>query len=847
MVLANTQSLAQSNVALSDALKSIENHFGVIISYSDDKVSDLNVSLNMSDNSLEKTLQSLFSNLDLNYEVIDGSNVFIYLPTNPVAKPIIVIQCGYIFGEGDNIPVEFADVYTKDLSKAVSTDVNGYFEIKTEQNQDLISSYLGYEKLNIPFEEKNESLKCKQYQLKKSSILLNPVEITEYLADGISQTSGSNAIIIEPPKMHTLPGDLDGDILAAVQFLPGINSPSESLDGIHVRGGTPDQNLILWDGIPVYQVSHFFGTISAFNPFLVDSVNVYRSGIGSKYGGRVSSVIDINMINDRPKRFTVGAGLNMTQGHLEIATPLWKDAALFLATRTSISDGIETATFDKFAEKVFQGTKLEDADFNAPAGDQLQFNDGNFKFIYNPGSNKFTLSTFGGLNSLGFESRFPGARLFTKDTLALNHAGALLKWEKAWSSRFNSKLSIYGSSFTNDYNLSLRNSNKQDSLIAFNSSLNTIEDGGIDLDFSYQTRENQKLSFGLQVTEKDVALELNRLKDSVSTKELISTKNSVQGLYGEYDLNLSNIIQLNMGLRYQYDDLKKRDYFAPRLSAKTSLTDNLDIKLSTSKHFQFVSQLVLLNINDLGLSNDIWVATSDENQIPVIESNQWTGGIEYNKEDWTIDIEGYVKELTGITTFSTLGPQGSVFDRGVSKIRGIDILIKKRFNNFRSWLSWTMSESLYEFSALNDGPFAANHDQTNVIQWVNLFKHGNWEYSAGIQLKSGLPFTKAIGIDSIMLEDETYRYSIDYESINSSRLIPYLRLDASVVYHFGKSRTKGFRGYAGFSIQNFTNRTNVLRRRYAIAEQDTRSPSLLTIDEYGLRFTPNLSINIWFP
>ena len=835
LFIACKTSFSQKEVDLISALKVVENDFNITFSYSNEILQDLRVSY-AKRSTLDETLKTLFSQTPISFEIVDDSNIILFRKQRSQSRK----YCGYLIDAETGEAIEYANVFTKDHEIVIGTNETGYFEIEGDNISQLFCSFIGYEELIIETSEN-----CPIYKMSPSSVMLNSIEITEYLADGISRTDASNAIIIEPPMMQKMPGNIDGDILNTIQFLPGVNSPNESLDGIFVRGGTPDQNLILWDGIPVFQSSHFFGTVSAFNPFLVDSVNIYRSGIGSKYGGRVSSVIDINTSQKRPERFTVGMGFDLTQAHIDIATPLWKDASLFLSTRRSITDNWVTPTFKRFSEKVFQDTKLEDADFGNPQGDQFRFNDGNLKLMYNPGKNRFSFSTIGGLNFLDFETQFPRADLFSKDSLALRHGGAIFKWERNWSERFKSSFSTGNSSFDYDYQLSAHRNNTPDVALGSTYSKNIITDGHLNMDFELTTRKDQKLQFGYQFSGNDITFDLGQVENGIDTFNRFQFENRLHTLYGDYSIDLANIIHLDMGLRYNYHEKLNNDYFEPRLSAKTAVTDNIDLKLSTSKHFQFISQVVFLDINDLGLSNSIWVAANEEKTIPVIESNQWMGGLVYTKDDWTFDIEGYVKELAGITSFSSLGPNNNTFSVGNSRIRGIDILIKKRFRNYRSWLSWSLSEAVYEFNKIEANPFPANHDQRNVIQWVHLFKNKGWEYSAGITFKSGLPFTQAIGIDTIF-QNSFEREIIEYETTNASRLNPYLRLDASVVYHFGKYRNKGFRGYLGFSMQNISNQLNVLRKRFALSQNNFISPTeLLTIEEYGLRFTPNFTVNIW--
>ena len=225
------------------------------------------------------------------------------------------------------------------------------------------------------------NLPCRNIFLGLALVDFPKIIITEYLADGIDQNSADAHISIKPEKMDMLPGLTEADVLQSIQLLPGVSSPNETASGIFIHGGTPDQNLILWDGIPIYHSGHFFGSISAFNPNVVDDVKVYRGGFGPQYGGRVSGVIDISSTDNIPEQISAGIGINLTHGDAFAKIPLFKQkAALILSFRRSFTDLWQTPTFKQMSKKVFQGTKIEDSQEEAEDDDNLDLTQ-EFHFI----------------------------------------------------------------------------------------------------------------------------------------------------------------------------------------------------------------------------------------------------------------------------------------------------------------------------------------------------------------------------------------------------------------------------------------------------------------------------------
>ena len=828
------------NTSLIEALDILESKNQIVFSYDNEIIENKNVSLNAGDYSLQKILELICVQASLHFEFIDNK----YVLLTPLANyNKLDYLCGYIKDGKTGEAIQVASVYTESFESSTETDSTGYFRIDlSAEDKKVLVSYLGYSPFAIELAYASNS-PCQVYNLIPQTITFETVILKEYLADGISQTENANTVVIKPQEMDVLPGSVEKDALAAISFLPGITSPSESLDGIFVRGGTPDQNLILWDGIPLYHTSHFFGTISAFNPNIIDRVNIFRSGIGSEYGGRVSSVIDIHSKQEITKKFRFGAGFNLTHLHFDFDIPLWKNSSLMISTRRSITDAWNTPTFVRYAEKVFQGTKVEQSNFNDPDlqfSDEFRFNDANLKWSMDYGKNKFRFISLGTLNSLNYKTDIEQWNIYSVDQLDLTNAGANLLWERQWNDRYKTKLEITNAEYKYDYDLNFKGKdNNPDPGFSFISN-NSIADGGLNWNNEYVINDKQELNFGYEFTENQTGLDISVVErnDTTSSNDL-DLVNRLHALYGEYSLDLPGTLQLNVGLRYLYQDVLKNNYFEPRIAFTTDLTEKLKLKASTGKHFQFVSQLVGVNTNTLGFNNQIWVTANNAEEegevtIPVIESNQWMGGFIYQNGSWTIDVEGYVKELAGVTTFTSnfVELNDKPFSSGNSRIRGIDFLLKKRMGRYRSWISYSLSRTKYEFPDISLDPILASHDQTHIFKWVHLYQKKQWEFSLGIEYRSGLPATPASIMDGMLV----------YGEPNSLRLKRYFRIDGSIIYNFGAPGK--FNGFLALSLQNLNNRTNILGRNYIPQEIDGSVVSYLEVNERGLKFTPNISVNI---
>ncbi|MEM8907415.1 MAG: TonB-dependent receptor [Bacteroidota bacterium] len=828
---------------LKEVLLYLEANHQLLFSYRDNNIQTQQISLTAGEYELDQYLNQLFAQTALRFEFIDDQHIILSQATRANQPP--GYYCAYLKDRNSQQALPLAVVEIKNQNRGVNASAAGWFELYDLTEQDtLIVHYVGYQQLEIPIEF-SSGVACPDFYLNIEPKIIPTIEITEYLTDGISQRAASQAIVISPDRLSALPGAVEPDVMSSIQVLPGIFSPDETASGVYIRGGTPDQNLVLWDGVPIYHTGHFFGMISAFNPYLVETVEVYRSGMGAEFGGRVSGVIDIKS-NDNPSdQFNISAGFNMTHWHLNSSIPLWKKSSFSLSFRRSFTDSWASPTFLRYAEKVFQGSKLEAREFGDNGiedSDKFYFGDANLKWVWTPGKNQFGVQLFGGENQLNYVSELPQFNAFSRDTLSLTNGGGSIFWKRDWSTQFSSHLQLTVSDYDYNYQLTFRLRDSLNQKLFQFDSQNTIFDESVNLINEWRPAENHQLKFGYQYTKNEIGLGLRQEVGEEVGFESTTFTNRLHTVFGEYRLFLADILDFKLGLRYQRQSVIKNDYFEPRIAIHARVNDQLQLKLSSGKQFQFVSQLILLDVNDIGINNQIWIA-SDNVNIPVIESNQWTGGLLFTQNDWTLDLEGYVKELAGITTlsnsFGNLPDQP--FSKGTSRIRGIDLLLKKRFPNYRTWMSYTLSKAVYEFTDLQETVFPAAHDQRHALQWVHLFEYKNWEVSLGWQFRTGLPFTEPREVQ-VFFNEETQENTpfIAYGEQSAQRLRPYHRLDASIMYHWAMG--KRGKGFLGLSFLNLYNTANLLERRFLIEQYDeaTQEAEILELNTVGLRFTPNV-------
>jgi len=325
---------------------------------------------------------------------------------------------------------------------------------------------------------------------------LNSVVVFGYLAKGIKKTK--NAIYsISPKKLSILPGLTEPDILESIQQLPGVISPNETVSDIIVRGGIQDQNHIIWDGINIYHKGHMFGMISPFNPNVAQHISFINKGTPSRYGERISSVIDITTNNVQIQNINAEVGVNAINADAFLELPIIKDKLSAQASfRKSYTNIYQTYTFDQIAEKVYQGSKIEASQKD---NNDFSFFDYNLKLNYAFNTNnQFRFSLINIRNDLDYKSKSLDNSIAFNDLLEIKNYGYSLQWDKIWNANITQRTSAFRSKYKFNYHLLSRF--EDDGETSDFNKQNIIYDSGISTEINLKTNTSDQLTFGYQLT-----------------------------------------------------------------------------------------------------------------------------------------------------------------------------------------------------------------------------------------------------------------------------------------------------------------------------------------------------------
>lgn len=817
----------------------LEKKHEIKFSYNDKLIKNKYVQNSLVKLPLAKVLDKIAINFKLKFEKITER----YITVTKSGKLFHV--CGKIFDLKDKKKIQGASVVSLIRNKGIISNQKGFFKLSNLNENDKIEiSFIGYDTKVLTVNEKLAK-GCLSIGLSESTTLLEEVLVSDYMVGGIDKkTDGS--LVISPKKLGTVSGLTEPDILQSVQLLPGINSPDETASGLFIRGGTPEQNLILFDGIKMYNSSHFFGMISAFNPYIVDKVKVFKSGASAEYGNHTSGVIDIETNKEIPESINGGFGVNMTHFDAFVNLPVSKKIGISLSGRRSFTDVFKTNTFNRLSKKVFQNSIIS---INESAGSEFYdskndfyFFDVNSKLTYKPSSKD--VITFNYLlvrNKLNYLFKTKNSkRYITKDDLQINNTGVRAMWERNIGSSSVLRSNFYSSTYDLKY--------EYNGAFDYGSpyiqkalKTNVINDLGFKSVFEKKVNEKSSLLTGYEFSNNSICYNIERsLKSAVSsTKYKISDSgnNNSHALFFNYGYNNYKKTIVNLGVRTNYFTLSNKVYFAPRVYFQQQLFPNFSFKTSFEFKQQNIGRLLEVHTSDFGLENEVWLLIDNE-ELPILRNKQYTFGTIYKANGLTFDIDYYRKYSKGVTS-ATKATEGNIrgFYQGTGKVDGVDVLLKKTINNYNTWVTYSYSKSRYIFDEVNKGKFfPTNFDTTNSFLWAHNLNLGNFSFSLAWVWKTGTPYSPVKRIEN--------NGNLVFGDLNSKRLPPYHKMDLSSSYSFNFDKNKKWKGKIGFSLLNLYDRTNYLRRSYGSVWDGFRY-TVQESEQLSLGMTPNLVLRIF--
>lgn len=780
---------------------------------------------------------------------------------------------GYVKDKQTGEALIFANILIENTKIGTTTNNRGHFVVVNApaDSLSLLISYIGYHSQRMKIDNTEGNTKTMLIELLPASFETKEVVVVAEDYKIWKSEEEVSKIKISPASISKLPRVGEADIFRSLQLLPGISSTNDGSAGLYIRGGTPDQNLILLDGMTIYHVDHFFGFFSAFNSEAIKDIQVYKGGYPANYGGRLSSVVDLTGKTGNVNDFKLSLGANLLSANAVAEIPFLDKGSILISGRRSFADFIESDLYNSIYSTISGG---ESSTTSTPTpgagrgGQQSQsilpsfyFYDLNAKISYQFSESDFvSLSFYNGADYLDesidpqqvtLKSAAAVSTRSTNDLTQWGNIGTSLRWSKQWNPRFYSNALFAFSNYYSDNSLErLFSLNVQtDSLNFSNPSFKSIQENDVSevsfkLENEWDFHQSHKLGFGLWVS----SLRTNYIYNVNDTLSILNRDDRAfyPALYVSDKWTVTEKLKLDFGLRGTYYDLTSNFYIEPRFSFSYSLLDNLRLKGAWGYYYQFVNQVVSEDV--LEGNKDFWVLTDDTMQPGF--SEHFILGSEYETNNYLFSVEGYYKNLNNLYEFSQRiqrNPRDFAGDEnnfisdfliGDGYSTGVEFLIQKKFGNFNGWLSYTLGKVEYEFPDIDDGKACpADQDRRHEIKIVGTYDLGKWNFSANWVYGTGLPYTAPESQYYVtLLNGETVSY-IHVSDKNEYRLPDYHRLDVSVAYKF-KNRTMN--GEFGLSVFNLYNQSNVWYKQYDL---DVSPITITDVNMLGITPTFFLKVN----
>jgi hypothetical protein len=728
---------------------------------------------------------------------------------------------------GETLPL--ASVFLLPDSILVATGPNGEFSLHTQPGlKKLIISYTGYEtwKANIVFEKDTTLsivLTSKVDQLKEVTVHGN-----RFSQEDLVQSTRSGTNTLTQKDITAIPVLMgEADLIKTLQLLPGTVRGVEGSSDLFVRGGAADQNLVLLDGAPIYNTSHLFGFLSVFNPDILDHVEAINGGFPAEFGGRLSSILNVNTNSLIPEKTHVSADIGLIASRLYVEQPIIKNKASFwVAGRRTYIDQVVKAIgeelpyffYDLNAKIILAPTRFDNIEISHYNGDDIldifrdRDNDGNgFLTTYNSGNSSQSV-----------------------------------KWWRQLNNGWRSNVSL----IRTGYRYRIQNVFEENTLAAFSD----IEDYGAKISFEKDSVwKDATIKTGVEWIRHDISPNVINTEGTItelleSSASLGKTANEI-AFHIQQEWSLTHRWKLNTGVRASMAIVSNKNYFfpEPRISARYAITKDQALKLSYSRMVQYMHRI---SNSAVSTPTDIWYPVTDS--IRPQTSHQFSAAWQRFVPSKKIyfSVETYYKSMAsligyeeGTNLFFNTDFESRLI-QGKGRAYGLEFLVRKEEGKFTGWISYTLSWSWRQFDEINKGEwFRARYDRRHNGAVVAQYAFSRrWAVSAVWEFISGARFTPVIGQYTVLAPTLTGVDLIPvYSGINEVKLADSHRLDLGIKFKSKPDKKFQWQWFAG--VYNAYNRASPIG---IVIEQDETDNSLkysqpglfglLPFISYGFKF-----------
>ena len=724
------------NATLESFVKQLENATGFSFVYGEEVKLTRRITMEAKQQTISEILQRAFENEPIKFE-ISGKHILLTkrpTPQKPVSRKYTI--SGYVTDGASSETLIGANILESRRSTGTATNPFGFYTLTLPEGEaELTFSYLGYTPRRSRFELTKDTVL--NIPLSSNNLLAEVVVLSDKHEAGI-QSTAMGAHEIPMAQIRSTPSILgEADLLKTIQLMPGVQAGMEGFAGMYVRGGGPDQNLVMLDGIPVYNADHLLGVFSIFTPEAVKNTTLFKSSFPARYGGRLSSIVDVRTNDGDMQRYHGALSIGMLTDKLHIEGPIWKE-------RTSFSFSARAVP------TVFFKSLITDKDDSYNNKFNYYFYDVNAKVNHKfSDRSRLFLSFYKGKDHYHYDSYTGYGYTDDKTTRSYDRDNSHLNWGNTiaygrWNYVFSSKLFGNTTLSYNNYEMSLDgamediyidNNQLRDKYHYTSRFSSGIRDWSARMDFDYTPMPQHHIKFGAEYiyhtfrpgisTSKVQDIDNGTLQEDTvyNTSSSREMRGQEVSLYAEDNFNIGDDLSLNAGVRASFFHTQGKSYYSmqPRLSARYNIGQGFSAKASYTCMAQYVH---LLSSTPFSMPTDLWVPITKD--ISPMYANQYSiGGYYTGIPGWEFSVEGYYKQMKhileyqdGVSFFGTSTNWEEKVEVGEGRSFGVEFMAQKTLGKTTGWLAYTLSKTDHRFKngSINQGEwFPYKYDRRHSI------------------------------------------------------------------------------------------------------------------------------------
>jgi hypothetical protein len=841
------------NASLTEAFTKIEKLTTLKFNYRTADVAEVkSISYQQRQVSVKKVLTDILSNTQLQYEQIQQYILIKKRPQQPAGKKGKVSVTGMVKEAitGESLP--YVNIAIAGLPGGGVTNAAGLFTIHdlSADTTVLIFTAIGHQPVQYPLYEAQAGSVI-TVEMKTASRDLGQVTIAHKKSNTFKGSQQPGMIKLSAANIASLPRIGEKDIFRSFQLMPGVSAGNEQSAGLYVRGGTPDQNLILFDGYTVYNADHLYGFFSTFNAYAIKDAQLFKSGFDAKYGGRLSALAEITGKEGNRNHFNAGVDVGFLSTGAFAETPIGKKITMLATYRRSF----KTPLYDTLLNHArTDKTSLDNGTVKLDRASGTSklisgFDDMNVKLTFRPSEKDgISASFYQGKDQLSnnIEAASDENTAFftsTNDNTQWGNTGASLNWNHQWNAELFSTALISYSGYFSDRAANTRqilvDTVHGDKIIETGfAENNDLKDYTLKTGLDWMPNGTHTVSGGIQVTSN--AISYQYVKNDSTAFLTRDIKGITPSIYLQDKLQLlKGRLVVNAGIRISHFDATGAYYHEPRVTLTYTANNNIKLKGAAGQYYQFVKRVMREDI--LNGNRDFWIL-ADNKKLPVSSSRQFMAGASWENNKFLVDVEAWYKKLHGLSEY-TLRYQPNpdrayeeLFYEGTGYAQGIDVLLQKKFGKYTGWIAYTLSTVKNNFPVYGANNFFAANDVRSEGKIIQMYSLKRWDFALTWLYLTGKPYTAPTGGYQITLPDGTIRNLLIVSDKNALRLPDYHRLDAAINWHFGKPGKRN--GAIGVSVFNAYDRRNIWFKNFQIINDEIVESN---INYLGI--TPNLNVS----